>query len=227
MTVPGGPDHELPTAEASDRARDADAPAARACEECGRRQAHRKMRRGLCMACYSRFLRRQSGSLRVSAEVRFWAQVDKTQTCWLWTGSGTPTGYGQIGVNGRKQYVHRYAYELLVGPIPEGLTIDHLCRNPPCVNPSHMEPVTQAENTRRGVPTKADCDVCGRRVGSSVLGRHRATHFAEKKPPKPSVRRRVICSSCSQEGPHQARGLCTVCYLRAYRRGELGLGEAS
>lgn len=69
--------------------------------------------------------------------------------CWIWTAACTK-GYGQFKVNGRQFSAHRVAYEALVGPIPEGLVIDHLCRQTRCVNPAHMEVVTVAENTRRG-----------------------------------------------------------------------------
>lgn len=69
--------------------------------------------------------------------------------CAVYTGSG-PDGYGTIGVQGRSWLVHRYAYELLVAPIPKGLQMDHLCRNRKCWNPQHLEPVTQTENARRG-----------------------------------------------------------------------------
>lgn len=78
------------------------------------------------------------------------AQVEKTETCWLWRGTILQGGYGQIKVKKRKMQAHRFFYELLVGPIPEGLTIDHLCRVRNCVNPAHLEPVTGRENTLRG-----------------------------------------------------------------------------
>lgn len=82
--------------------------------------------------------------------------VDPKTGCWNWTACKV-RGYGMIGVtphNGGKQRpigAHRVAYELLVGPIPEGLSIDHLCRNRCCVNPAHMEPVTPVENVMRGI----------------------------------------------------------------------------
>jgi excisionase family DNA binding protein len=82
---------------------------------------------------------------------RFWAKVDKTDTCWNWTAS-TRSDYGRFSLGHRKQLVqaHRWSYENLVGPIPDGLQIDHLCRNRKCVNPAHLEPVTSRENTMRG-----------------------------------------------------------------------------
>ena len=89
---------------------------------------------------------------------RFWSKVDRRSTdeCWPWLASQNGMGYGQFRVgslrDGSRRLVlaHRTAYELLVGPIPEGLTLDHLCRNPQCVNPAHLEHVTNAENIHRG-----------------------------------------------------------------------------
>lgn len=71
--------------------------------------------------------------------------------CWEWTRSRKPNGYGEIGIAGRARLVHRVAYTELVGPIPDGLDLDHLCRNRACFNPAHLEPVTRSENLRRGV----------------------------------------------------------------------------
>lgn len=82
---------------------------------------------------------------------RFWSLVDKTDECWLWTGRTDSGGYGQTSWNGQSKRAHRVAYELSVGPIPEDRQLDHLCRNPPCVNPDHLEPVTHQENMRRGL----------------------------------------------------------------------------
>lgn len=73
-----------------------------------------------------------------------------TSDCWLWTRSLDRYGYAEIKVQGRHHLAHRLSYEVLVGPIPEGLVIDHLCRKRHCVNPAHMEPVTPLENTLRG-----------------------------------------------------------------------------
>jgi hypothetical protein len=88
---------------------------------------------------------------RGPAEERFWRYVEKTDGCWNWTGRHNARGYGQMRRQDQSQTMaHRYAYELLVGPIPQGLTLDHLCRNPRCVNPAHLEPVTLRVNILRG-----------------------------------------------------------------------------
>lgn len=81
-----------------------------------------------------------------------WQHVQKAGPggCWTWTGNISIQGYGRFCVNYRGYRAHRLAYELLVGPIPRGLVLDHLCRNKLCVNPAHLEPVTQRENVLRG-----------------------------------------------------------------------------
>jgi hypothetical protein len=81
---------------------------------------------------------------------RFWAKVDASGDCWEWTGSHTSRGYGQIWTGARTEVSHRVVWEMLVGPIPDGLQIDHLCRNRSCVNPDHLEPVEPRENYLRG-----------------------------------------------------------------------------
>lgn len=72
---------------------------------------------------------------------RFWEKVDKSGECWLWTAYTTKKGYGQTHIGGKTKYAHRVAYELSVGPIPDGKELDHLCRNRACVNPDHLDPV--------------------------------------------------------------------------------------
>lgn len=82
----------------------------------------------------------------------FWARVTKSDDCWEWTGARTSAGYGHFRITGGGyEYAHRFAYLISTGPIPEGLVLDHLCRNPPCVRPDHLEAVTHAENVRRGL----------------------------------------------------------------------------
>lgn len=82
---------------------------------------------------------------------RFWAKVDTSSDCWLWTGSDNGLGYGQFYLTGgKKTYAHRYGYQLLVGDVPAGTELDHLCETPRCVNPAHLEPVTHRTNMLRG-----------------------------------------------------------------------------
>jgi hypothetical protein len=94
---------------------------------------------------------------------RFWSKVDKTDDCWLWTAS-TNKGYGHFGEGRRTLDAHRWSYEQFVGPIPAGKVLDHVCHSRDaancttwsecqhrrCVNPAHLEPVTQRVNTLRG-----------------------------------------------------------------------------
>lgn len=86
-----------------------------------------------------------------SENERFWSKACKTGTCWLWQAYVDERGYGTYRLAGRMRKAHRVAYELAVGPIPEGMVIDHLCRVRHCVNPTHLEVVTNDENVRRGL----------------------------------------------------------------------------
>jgi hypothetical protein len=100
----------------------------------------------------------------VQAEPVFWRWVEERPApagvvgdCWIWTGYRNKLGYGRLGRRGGKVMwlAHRYAYTLIVGSIPDDLGLDHLCRIPPCVNPSHLEPVPDQVNILRGIGASA------------------------------------------------------------------------
>lgn len=136
---------------------------------------------------------------------RFISKVDKTETCWNWTASLSEAGYGQFFVSAKRWKSHRFAYTELVGPIPEGLELDHLCRNRACCNPEHLEPVTRRENQKRGLgPTARNIDVeeCkrGHRFDEENTFRRRDGHRAcricmrireANRPPRKRSRRRA------------------------------------
>ena len=117
-----------------------------------RRQGPRVAVCTVCGTAYYPYNPRQYGcSTYCSAVLIFWKHVEKTDSCWLWTGTLLPAGYGQFGTRDKKHLLaHRFSYELHVGPIPDGLVIDHLCRTRACVNPAHLEAVSQLENNLRG-----------------------------------------------------------------------------
>lgn len=89
-----------------------------------------------------------------SESERFWSKVNKTGFCWLWTAGcyGKYRKYGSFYIGNRKSIpAHRWSYEHTYGPIPEDYVIDHLCRNTLCVNPEHLEAITNRENILRGI----------------------------------------------------------------------------
>lgn len=131
-------------------------PAKPPCRICGEPSKYK----GLCQLCYSRMKRGADPTVTpersLPDEERFWVKVDKASSpdgCWLWGGTLQGAGYGMIYWKGYQVLAHRLAYELVIGPIPEHHQIDHVwdrgCRNRHCVNPSHLEPVSLAENVRR------------------------------------------------------------------------------
>lgn len=82
----------------------------------------------------------------MTALAHFTAKIDATGECWLWTGATQSRGYGSFGIDGKTHLAHRLAYRLFVGPIDDGLTVNHICGVKRCVNPAHLEAVTVAEN---------------------------------------------------------------------------------
>ena len=101
---------------------------------------------------------------------RIWNKLtnERMTGCWLWQGYVVRNGYGQVRMGKSNRYVHRVVYELLKGPIPDGLTLDHLCRIRRCANPEHLEPVTGKENCLRGESFSA--------------ANHRKTHCSRNHP---------------------------------------------
>jgi hypothetical protein len=89
---------------------------------------------------------------QIPAPERFqtYYEINSATGCWEWTLCLNQGGYGVFHTNNKQWKAHRFAYQILIGPIPEGLTLDHLCKNKKCVNPEHLEPVTQYVNTVRG-----------------------------------------------------------------------------
>lgn len=147
---------------------------------------------------------------------RFMSKFEETASgCWEWTAGIHKSGYGMFyGGRGQTTKAHRWGYMLFVGPIPEGLVLDHLCRNPKCVNPDHLEPVTQGENSRRGElglhmrEKSAQITTCPQghpydetntlwRAGRPGGARRRVCRTCKRERQKPPTR--VICPHCGED----------------------------
>lgn len=102
-------------------------------------------------------------------------------TCWIWTGASNGKNYGSVGHEGRSVSTHRLSYQLLVGPIPDGLQLDHLCRVTRCCNPAHLEPVTPKVNSQRSAPaTKRHCVNGHALVAPNLIIKYRRTGLTER-----------------------------------------------
>lgn len=126
--------------------------------------------RGWCCKHYNRWQKHGDPTVLLIArhdgdvQERFWAKVDKTDSCWNWTATVTSKYYGSYRVDRRRTVpAHRFAYELAVGPIPDDMEIDHRCHNTRCVNPSHLRLATPSQNceNRRGARSDSASGVRG------------------------------------------------------------------
>jgi len=126
----------------------------------------------------------------------FWSKVDARGPCWEWrTAESGHYGEAPRAYRGISRLAHRVSYTILVGPIPVGLVLDHICRNPRCVNPDHLEPVTQGTNFRRGYHRSA----VAHRGGVCVAG-HLMT------PENTMVRgRKKTCRECNRQWQREYR----------------------
>lgn len=109
-----------------------------------------------------------------SAEERLLSRVEMIPECgcWIWMGSVNRDGYGQVSLGGKMRKAHDVSYEMFIGPVPAGLELDHLCRVRCCCNPRHVEPVTHAENMRRGICREVIFSRTHCRAGHPYTGRN-------------------------------------------------------
>ena len=122
----------------------------------------------------------------VVSEIDSRYHTDPETGCWEWAGTITPAGYGSISVQGVAFGAHRASYTHHVGPIPAGLVLDHLCRNPKCINPAHLEAVTDQENVRRGMSP-----------GAKALRRDECLHGHPYPEHARNVQGRRACRACA------------------------------
>ena len=155
---------------------------------------------------------------------RFWAKVEMLPggQCWKWLGQRDAGGYGRICLkrNGkwRMGAAHRTAYEMLIGDIPNGMHIDHLCRNRACVRPDHLEPVGQAENNRRGQSPMA----IAARNGTCMRGLH-VMSGDNVRAHRNGKRQCVACLLAWQAAYREKNREKTRKYLREWKRARRGI----
>jgi hypothetical protein len=133
--------------------------------------------------------------------------------CWIWTASVNSKGYGCYSIDGKSHLAHRVAYESAVGPIPEGAQLDHLCRNVRCVNPEHLEPVTQVENMARVSEAYTVCKAGHEMTAENTIVKHRAKGRVSRE-----------CRACNIANQRAARERRKGAPLRA-KRGRIDLDQ--
>lgn len=177
------------------------------CVDCGEWKVVRS--RGRCNNCYRAFLKQAKADgtyiplvahkmLTPFQKVMKRTEQQADGGCWLYVGLLATDGYARVkdASTDLALLVHRVSYEELVGPIPDGLVLDHLCRVRNCVNPAHLEPVTSAENVRRGVRSRlGDRDACP--VGHAFTVEN--TTFQRRKTKTEGVTYTPICRTCRNE----------------------------
>lgn len=153
-----------------------------------------------CRDCDRHYRQTRHERPRISADERFWSYVDKSgpmhptlgTPCWLWKGRMNVGGYGLFVTENKGNGAHRFAYQFAVGAIPDGLEIDHLCRNRRCVNPAHLEAVTHRENMRRAPSALRSKTHCPR--GHAFDAANTYTHRGHRR-----------CKLCNTERARQYR----------------------
>lgn len=117
---------------------------------------------GYCQMHHRRFklygdpLKTQRNRLQGTPEERFWKSFKKGAGCWVWAKGVFPNGYGKHPIRGRDVLAHRFAFELLRGPVPDGLFLDHRCNNRACVNPDHLRPANNKQNMENQPKVRTD-----------------------------------------------------------------------
>lgn len=124
---------------------------------------------------------KRNGPLPRDPLTRFWPKVEKTETCWLWTGAKTKAGYGMFGLNRgvglpqKMTMAHRYSWEIANGPIPPGIFVDHMCHTKACVNPRHLRLADPKQNLENRCDASIKSNTGVRGVSwDKVAGRYRA-----------------------------------------------------